>query len=195
MRLYFAYGSNMNVDQFDSRCPKSTPEAGATLRGYRLVINHRGVATLEKNRKSSVEGALYNLDSGDEAVLDVCEGVAGGFYKKHMLEVTLDDGSRAKALVYIDPKCQPGRARPGYLEKCIDGAREWGLTKAQNRLEHIQANQPKAKPVQRMIQWTPKRGLELQQKASRKHRRVYVDRSRNKYHEAAKRLWEKTNSK
>ncbi len=66
MKLYFAYGSNMNVDQFDGRCPKSTPESGATLRGYRLIINQRGVATLAKNKKAEVEGALYNLDPKDD---------------------------------------------------------------------------------------------------------------------------------
>jgi len=195
MKFYFAYGSNMNVDQFDNRCPQSTPSTGGTLKGWRLVINSRGVATIQKSKKSYIEGALYELSPEDEETLDVCEGVAGGFYQKHMLEIECDDGRTREALVYIDKNASPGRARKGYLETCLAGAKEWGLLKAAARLEHIQKNQPKAKPVAKLKQWTPQRGLALQAKASRKHRKVYVDRSRNKYHEAAKRLWEKTNSK
>ncbi|MCP4444912.1 MAG: gamma-glutamylcyclotransferase [Myxococcales bacterium] len=193
MKLYFAYGSNMNVDQFDGRCPKSTPESGATLRGYRLIINQRGVATLAKNKKAEVEGALYNLDPKDELVLDVCEGVAGGFYKKETLSVTLDNGDKVEALVYIDHKGKAGgRARKGYLETCLDGAVEWGLTKAVNTLKHIKKTQPKPRPVKvkdQLIQWTPQRGLALQAKASRKKRRVVIDKSRNTVYTAAKRDW------
>ena len=37
-RLYFAYGSNINLDQMAFRCPNAEVEGPVTLDGYRLAF-------------------------------------------------------------------------------------------------------------------------------------------------------------
>lgn len=45
-RLYFAYGSNMDPEQFGSRCPNSRTLGTATLASYRFINTARGYASL-----------------------------------------------------------------------------------------------------------------------------------------------------
>ena len=48
MRLYAAYGSNLNKIQMRKRCPRSTPICSMYLQDWRLVF--KGVADLEKKK-------------------------------------------------------------------------------------------------------------------------------------------------
>ena len=65
-RLYFAYGSNMNPAQMLSRCPHSKAVAKATVKGYKLAINSRGVATIVKSENSRVSGVVWKISASDE---------------------------------------------------------------------------------------------------------------------------------
>lgn len=90
-RLYFAYGSNMHVNQMVTRCPGSTFVGKATLRGWKWQINQRGYANVVKtnNPRNKVEGVVYRLTASDEAQLDLSEGVALGCYEKYVQLVNL----------------------------------------------------------------------------------------------------------
>ncbi|MFQ3670783.1 MAG: gamma-glutamylcyclotransferase family protein [Verrucomicrobiia bacterium] len=127
---YFAYGSNMNEDQFKGRCPSSHMECRAVLDNYRWIINERGVATVVKHEGASVHGVLYAITESDEKELDRWEGVAGGCYNKDWLLVRTDLGDTVEALVYVDPRTNPGRPKKGYLEKVLAGARLHDLPEA-----------------------------------------------------------------
>lgn len=136
MKLYLAYGSNCNVDQMESRCPLAIPVSGATLRGWQFKINARGVATITSGSDTDkVEGALWNLTAADEATLDRYEGVKTNAYTKVYLDVVTDDGETVEALVYIDFAETSGTPREGYIETCIEGAREWSLDHAVAEME------------------------------------------------------------
>ena len=87
--IYFAYGSNLHLEQMAKRCPKSRFLGRATLHGYRWQINQRGFANVVKHRGKRVEGICYLLDALDEARLDRNEGVHTGAYEKGELEVEL----------------------------------------------------------------------------------------------------------
>ena len=60
-RLYFAYGSNINLEQMADRCPAAEVVGTAVLDGYELLFRGKrsgyGVATIEPqpgDRKSVV---------------------------------------------------------------------------------------------------------------------------------------------
>lgn len=63
--LYFAYGSNMNLDQMEYRCPSAQVVGNVRLEDYRLTFcSHnpdRGVATILPETGSHVDGLLSYL--------------------------------------------------------------------------------------------------------------------------------------
>lgn len=132
-RLYFAYGSNMNPRQMAERCPAAEWLGRARLKGNRFVINQRGVATLTPDRRTSTLGVLWRITPACESALDLHEGVAWGYYYKGIVKVIDAQGRLAKSLVYIDPDCEVGLPRPGYLEKVFAGARLAGIPAANFR--------------------------------------------------------------
>ena len=72
--LYFAYGSNLNHFQMKRRCKDSIFLKKYELKGYRLNFRSKyRAADIEKNKKSSVQGALFELSKSDEKKLDVYE--------------------------------------------------------------------------------------------------------------------------
>ncbi|TGD87418.1 replication protein [Mycolicibacterium sp. CH28] len=122
---YFAYGSNLCVQQMARRCPEAVDPRPATLADHDWLINERGVATVEPFTGSTVHGVLWWVSDQDLAALDSAEGVPVR-YRRDRLTVHTAAGP-APAWVYIDHRTEPGPPRPGYLERIIDGARHHGL--------------------------------------------------------------------
>lgn len=122
---YFAYGSNLSVEQMALRCPEATNPRPATLADHDWLINERGVATVEPSPGSEVHGVLWQLTDHDLATLDSAEGVPVR-YRRDQLTVQTVDGAMP-AWVYIDHRTEPGPPRPGYLERVLDGADQHGL--------------------------------------------------------------------
>jgi gamma-glutamylcyclotransferase (GGCT)/AIG2-like uncharacterized protein YtfP len=72
--LYFAYGSNLNHFQMKRRCKDSIFLKKYELKGYRLNFRSKyRAADIEKNKKSSVQGALFEISKSDEKKLDIYE--------------------------------------------------------------------------------------------------------------------------
>jgi phage replication-related protein YjqB (UPF0714/DUF867 family) len=117
---YFAYGSNLCVNQMAQRCPGAGDPRPALLADHDWLINERGVATVEPFDGSQVHGVLWQVTDRDLRKLDSAEGVPVR-YRRDRLTVHTDDGP-AEAWVYIDHRVDPGAPRPGYLERIIDGA-------------------------------------------------------------------------
>lgn len=88
-RLYFAYGSNLNVAQMAQRCPSSIFIGKGTLPGYRWFINERGVANIAESPSDYVEGLLFAISEEDEQTLDRNEGVAKDLYQKRLMDIDL----------------------------------------------------------------------------------------------------------
>jgi len=126
IRPYFAYGSNMDPEQFRSRCPQSRVLGPATLADHRFIITTRGYASIEPHVGSLVHGVLTALTEADEAALDSFEGVRHCIYRKDSMVVGLD-GGELTALVYVDNETAHGRPKPGYLERVLRGARHHGF--------------------------------------------------------------------
>ncbi len=86
--LYFAYGSNINLDQMAQRCPNAEPLGVVVLNGYELQFrgNSRGagVATIAPKRGGKVYGLLWNITEKCEASLDIYEGYPRLYTKKQV---------------------------------------------------------------------------------------------------------------
>lgn len=87
--LYFAFGSNLWLQQMSQRCPQSRFVGRAILPDYRWQINERGYANVVHCYGSCVHGLAYSLEVADEASLDRSEGVGIGAYSKAYCDVML----------------------------------------------------------------------------------------------------------
>jgi gamma-glutamylcyclotransferase (GGCT)/AIG2-like uncharacterized protein YtfP len=129
MALYFAYGSNMLGRQMARRCPGAKPVGTALLRGWRFLINSRGVASIVADNESTVQGVVWELTDDHLRALDGYEGVPD-WYQRLAVEVELPERGEVACVTYIDKSeggDVPGSPRAGYLEKIVEGAENFGL--------------------------------------------------------------------
>lgn len=87
--LYFAYGSNLCLNQMSIRCPSSTYLGLAKLSHWRWIINNRGYANVVHSPTDEVWGIIYTLPKVDEEKLDVFEGVMAEAYEKQILALEI----------------------------------------------------------------------------------------------------------
>ena len=85
--LYFAFGSNLNQKQMKRRCKDSKYIGCYSLKNYKLVFRNYyyggGVADIQKNKNSTVLGAIYEISKKDEKALDVYEDFPKTYIKKY----------------------------------------------------------------------------------------------------------------
>ena len=102
-KYYIAYGSNLSVDQMETRCPDARPIGTAVLRDWRLVF--RLHATIEEQVGGEVPVVVWAISGRDERNLDHYEGFPNYYHKKTMpINVKFfKDGKRktVNAMVYI----------------------------------------------------------------------------------------------
>ena len=142
--LYFAYGSNMEPEQMQARCPGHKVVGLAELRDHRLTFPRHshswggGVASVAVAHSESVWGVVYELTPEHLAQLDVYEGWKGegnahNVYDRETVAVHLtraDDGSfprKLHALIYVARAANPGPPSERYLEALVRGARHHKL--------------------------------------------------------------------
>lgn len=124
---YFAYGSNLHLDQMIGRCNDAEPVDRAILRGYRLTF-HRGVADVVPSPRSSVVGALYMVSTADIVALDRYEGYPR-LYRRQTIALELPGDRVVRAFCYVmqTEHHQVTPPRHGYLEVIEQGFRDWNL--------------------------------------------------------------------
>ena len=100
-RYYFAYGSNMNLEQMKYRCPVAEVVENVRLENYRSGISRKGpgngVATVLPEKGSCVEGVLWKITEACEKNLDFYEGFPS-FYGKESIRVKIRMVWRKKCL-------------------------------------------------------------------------------------------------
>lgn len=125
--LYFAYGSNLNLDQMAVRCAQAGVVGKAVLEGYELAFR-RGVLTILPKEGGRVEGLLWRVNAWDELTLDRYEGYPH-LYTKELLPVRTDSGPQTVvAYVMTAPYCE--KAQPPtftYLQTVLEGYRMAGF--------------------------------------------------------------------
>jgi len=106
--LYFAFGSNLDLDQMADRCPGYLVVGYAILRDHRLIFRgpssrrKAGVASVDPVLGSHVPGILFEIDDAGLAVLDRLEGHPH-WYRRAYVPVVGADGDLNEALIYRLP--------------------------------------------------------------------------------------------
>jgi len=133
---YFAYGSNLSVDQKMSRTGAIREARRCRLPGYRFAFNKRMAAgegmyaNVVRDDAATVWGVAYLCDEEAVATLDRFEGVSLGHYRREQVQVVTDDGDVLEALTYVAGHRfvgEEGWPLPHYLRMIVDGARDHGL--------------------------------------------------------------------
>jgi hypothetical protein len=124
MKLYVAYGSNLNLEQMAHRCP----DAYIVNRGYikDYALKYRGsktgaYLTIIKEKGKHVPVVVWAISKSDELALDRYEGFPTFYYKKRM-RVFLENGKTTYAMAYVMfDGAQPGRPSEYYICTCLRG--------------------------------------------------------------------------
>lgn len=133
-KLYVAYGSNLNKDQMQWRCPRAKFVGTGVIEDYELQFKGslRGAhATIAPKEGSSVPVGVWTIQELDEERLDNCEGYHKKgycYYDKEQIPVKMDDGHSIHGMVYIMDQ-QKGFGYPcaSYIETVAQGYRDCGL--------------------------------------------------------------------
>jgi gamma-glutamylcyclotransferase len=135
--LYFAYGSNLWIEQMAKRLgPISldeNPPRRALLSDYRLIFNTRGeeghvFANIQPPGKG-VLGVVYCCSPEALTLLDEYEQG----YERRRVFVTAENGEQLEVFTYIaePPNVVPGRKpTTEYLRRIVTGATQHGLPEA-----------------------------------------------------------------
>lgn len=104
--IYFAYGSNMDVEQLKERIGNSFDILGpAVLKDYVLKFNkisvrRGGCANIEPAKGEEVWGILFKLNEEQIKKLDVYEG-APTHYRRVNVKVQTEKGEELEAVTYV----------------------------------------------------------------------------------------------
>ena len=98
--LYFAYGTNMDVEQMRNRCQDGFSVLGAaTLNDYE-VVEQKDYPNIRPKEKSKVSGTLFGINEACLVKLDEYEEYLD-LYERREVEVVDEKNKSVKALVYI----------------------------------------------------------------------------------------------
>lgn len=97
-KLYFAYGSNCNIQQMIQRCPTATVVGSAVLPQWRLRLSK--FCDIVPDASARVHGAVWDITGADEKLLDVYEGYPKQ-YTKVKVSVRLGSGETVEAMTYV----------------------------------------------------------------------------------------------
>lgn len=95
--LYIAYGSNLNLEQMEYRCPTAQKLSQGLMHGYELEF--RGVATIVPKSEAKTPVLLWEIEPSDERALDRYEGYPR-LYRKEYFDIEIC-GERRTAMAYI----------------------------------------------------------------------------------------------
>ena len=142
--LYFAYGSNINLQQMAVRCPDAKVVEPAVLENYELLFrgNDRafGVATILPKEDGLVHGLLWKITPECERSLDLYEGFPH-LYEKQEIPLTTKSGQQVSAMVYVmtrERERMPSIPTRSYYIGILEGFQQNGLP--ENSLEQALNN-------------------------------------------------------
>jgi gamma-glutamylcyclotransferase (GGCT)/AIG2-like uncharacterized protein YtfP len=139
MKYYFAYGANMDLDAMFVRCPYVKFIEVGELKGYRFIINTRGVASFVPDITSSVYGIIWSITKEDEASLDYFEGIQKGWYSKHTFEVEeIANKNILDCLVYVSSDSKEGTPIKDYFANIIKWANNYHFP--QDYVDYLQSH-------------------------------------------------------
>lgn len=119
MKLYFAYGANLNLQGMKSRCPNAVPVESFYLWDWRMIFS--GVATIQPSPGNSVAGALWHITEQCEASLDSFEGYPY-LYRKEIIK-----SQGREFMAYVMNSDYPYPPAQSYFDTIALGYQDWKL--------------------------------------------------------------------
>lgn len=134
-RYYIAYGSNLNIQQMQWRCPNARLCGTSIIEDYRLLFKGSltgSYLTIEPMAGRYVPVGIWQVTPDDELALDRYEGYPHFYYKKEMeLPITGIKSGRKRlrtAFVYImHEERRLGHPSFEYYRTCVDGYGAFGF--------------------------------------------------------------------
>jgi gamma-glutamylcyclotransferase (GGCT)/AIG2-like uncharacterized protein YtfP len=124
MRLYFAYGSNMDRAHMAKLCRGAEALGVASAENQLYYIAACGYASMTPRRNARTYGVLWKIGAQHISQLDEYESVKTGLYASAAIPVR-HDGKLLRASIYYALEAKPGFPKPGYQEKVIAAAQSW----------------------------------------------------------------------
>ena len=123
--LYFAFGSNLNRKQMKRRCKDSKYIGCYSLKNYKLVFRNYflggGVADIQKDKNSTVLGAIYKISKKDEKELDVYENFPMLYSKIYLKYKSI------KTMTYVMNSNKLLKPSNAYLKLIYQGYEDFNL--------------------------------------------------------------------
>lgn len=130
--LYFAFGSNLSIEQMAARCPSAVAVAPSLVEGYRIGFTGDssswggGVATVVGDPDAFVPGLLWSLTDWDLRRLDRYEGHPWHYQRERVVAVVPRTGAHVLAWTYVLDGA-PSRPSDRYLRVIAEGYRMLGF--------------------------------------------------------------------
>ena len=122
MRLYGAYGSNLNLKQMRRRCPNSYPLYAIYLDNFDLAF--KGVADLEEKVGSLGFMGVYEITKTCEKALDIYEEYPY-VYKKRTIKRKIEGKNRDIMFYVMKKKYNYAVPTIKYFKVIEEGFRNW----------------------------------------------------------------------
>lgn len=124
MKYYFAYGSNLNLEQMKTRCKNAIKVGKGILPDYELEF--RVYLTFSKCQGKSIPVGIYKVDESDEKRLDRYEGYPA-LYRKENVKVIFGD-SLIEGFIYVMNNIRDIETpNLKYFNTCKEGYRAFGF--------------------------------------------------------------------
>lgn len=131
-KFYLAYGSNLNVEQMQWRCPDAGIVTTGVIEDYQLWFKGSKTGaylTIEPMVGSSVPVAVWRVTERDIAALDRYEGFPS-FYYKRGFKIRCADGRTRNCFAYImHEERLVGIPSTSYVQTCLSGYKSFGFDK------------------------------------------------------------------
>jgi len=130
---YFAYGSNLDPEQMEERCPEAEPFGPAFLPGHALAFGGHSPhwegapATVIREKGRRVPGLLYELPYREIRVLDHFEGHPVRYERREKRVVEPGDVERTAQVYVKDLDGNFAEPPEEYLAVLREGYRELGF--------------------------------------------------------------------
>jgi gamma-glutamylcyclotransferase (GGCT)/AIG2-like uncharacterized protein YtfP len=124
--MYFAYGSNMDLEQMKARCPGTRVMGVAHLSHYRMAFTRwsrswkSGTADILPDFGKTVFGALYDLSLDDLKKMDKFADYPNSYIRQDVF-VNFGD-ERLPALTYVARRLGVFLPSKSYIGKMVRGA-------------------------------------------------------------------------
>lgn len=134
MKIYFAYGSNLHLEQMKQRCPTAKLLGTGRIENYTLLF--RGPCqedtflTVEPKQGSFVPVAAFSVEPSDVKALDDYEDVENNLYRIEAVSAEVTGHGMLSGFWYIMNDGQPRLPSDRYWNTVLEGYQDVGFDRA-----------------------------------------------------------------